>query len=146
MDQVPKILKPMVDEWTPEGFVVSFKVSAVAGTPSQGPPLCKRVTLIFVTPACRHTGQLETDPTILIPKARVSLERYGHQVVIGNDLNRRKYEVVFVSKVSTTTGSPTVEEWLTLSTEEIEQGKEIESDIVTRLVRLHATYNNGGKA
>jgi hypothetical protein len=26
MDQVPKILKPMVDEWTPEGFIVSFKV------------------------------------------------------------------------------------------------------------------------
>ena len=26
MDQVPKILKPMVDEWTPDGFVVSFKV------------------------------------------------------------------------------------------------------------------------
>ena len=29
MDQVPKILKPMVDEWTPEGFVVSFKVSSI---------------------------------------------------------------------------------------------------------------------
>jgi hypothetical protein len=26
MDQVPKILKPMVDEWTPGGFIVSFKV------------------------------------------------------------------------------------------------------------------------
>ena len=26
MDQVPKILKPMVDEWTREGFIVSFKV------------------------------------------------------------------------------------------------------------------------
>ena len=29
MDQVPKILKPMVDEWTPEGFVVSFKVPSL---------------------------------------------------------------------------------------------------------------------
>ena len=27
MDQVPKILKPMVAEWTRQGFVVSFKVS-----------------------------------------------------------------------------------------------------------------------
>jgi phosphopantothenate-cysteine ligase len=26
MDQVPKILKPMVAEWTRQGFVVSFKV------------------------------------------------------------------------------------------------------------------------
>jgi phosphopantothenate-cysteine ligase len=27
MDQVPKVLKTMVDEWSNEGFVVSFKVS-----------------------------------------------------------------------------------------------------------------------
>lgn len=27
MDQVPKVLKPMVEQWAPEGFVVSFKVS-----------------------------------------------------------------------------------------------------------------------
>ena len=26
MDQVPKILKPLVAEWTREGFIVSFKV------------------------------------------------------------------------------------------------------------------------
>jgi phosphopantothenate-cysteine ligase len=26
MDQVPKILKPLVSEWTSEGFFVSFKV------------------------------------------------------------------------------------------------------------------------
>lgn len=26
MDQVPKVLKTMVDEWSNEGFVVSFKV------------------------------------------------------------------------------------------------------------------------
>lgn len=28
MDQVPKVLKPMVQQWAPEGFVVSFKVSS----------------------------------------------------------------------------------------------------------------------
>jgi phosphopantothenate-cysteine ligase len=32
----------------------------------------------------------------LIPKARAALQRYGHQIVIGNDLHRRKHEVVFV--------------------------------------------------
>lgn len=26
MDQVPKILKPLVSQWTREGFIVSFKV------------------------------------------------------------------------------------------------------------------------
>ncbi|KAL4245483.1 PPC synthetase family protein [Abortiporus biennis] len=66
MDQVPKILKPLVEVWTRGGFIVSFK--------------------------------LETDQELLIPKARGALARYGHQVVIGNELHRRKYEVVFVSK------------------------------------------------
>ena len=26
MDQVPKVLRPLVQEWTPEGYIVSFKV------------------------------------------------------------------------------------------------------------------------
>lgn len=68
MDQVPKVLKPMVEQWVPEGYLVSFK--------------------------------LETDPQLLIPKAVGALQRYGHQLVIGNDLNRRKFEVVFVERAS----------------------------------------------
>nr|GAT51153.1 predicted protein [Mycena chlorophos] len=66
MDQVPKILKPMVEEWTRDGYIVSFK--------------------------------LETDDHLLIPKARNALSRYGHQVVIGNELNTRKFQVVFVEQ------------------------------------------------
>ncbi|WVR07514.1 hypothetical protein IAU60_004556 [Kwoniella sp. DSM 27419] len=66
MDQVPKVLRPLVQEWTPEGYIVSFK--------------------------------LETDQELLIPKARMALSRYGHQLVIGNDLHKRKYEVVFVER------------------------------------------------
>ncbi|KAJ7109621.1 DNA/pantothenate metabolism flavoprotein [Mycena crocata] len=66
MDQVPKVLKPMVEEWTRDGYIVSFK--------------------------------LETDDGLLIPKARAALERYGHQVVIGNELHTRKFQVVFVER------------------------------------------------
>ena len=40
--------------------------------------------------------QLETDQDLLIPKARTALTRYGHQAVIGNELHKRKYEVVLV--------------------------------------------------
>ncbi len=40
--------------------------------------------------------QLETEEALLIPKARAALTRYGHQLVIGNDLHRRKLEVVLV--------------------------------------------------
>lgn len=66
MDQVPKVLRPLVQEWTPEGYIVSFK--------------------------------LETDDNLLIPKARAALARYGHQLVIGNELHKRKHEVVFVER------------------------------------------------
>lgn len=57
--------------------------------------------------------QLETEQSLLIPKARAALQRYGHQIVIGNDLHRRKYEVVFVEPEdvenrSTTTSDPAV--------------------------------------
>ncbi|KXN84402.1 Phosphopantothenate--cysteine ligase CAB2 [Leucoagaricus sp. SymC.cos] len=115
MDQVPKILKPMVDEWTPDGYIVSFK--------------------------------LETDQELLIPKAQAALERYGHQVVIGNDLHRRKFEIVFVSRNTDAKANQSlqyVENWLkidpALTHPGIEQIKEIEEDIVSELVRRHTAW------
>lgn len=41
--------------------------------------------------------KLETDANILVHKARYSLERYQHHLVVGNLLTTRKWEVVFVS-------------------------------------------------
>ncbi|KAI1815617.1 DFP-domain-containing protein [Poronia punctata] len=41
--------------------------------------------------------KLETDPAILVHKAKYSLDRYQHHLVIGNLLTTRKWEVVFVS-------------------------------------------------
>ncbi|KAI5860663.1 DFP-domain-containing protein [Durotheca rogersii] len=41
--------------------------------------------------------KLETDPAILVYKAKYSLERYQHHLVIGNLLSTRKWEVVFVA-------------------------------------------------
>lgn len=41
--------------------------------------------------------KLETDAAILVHKARYSLDRYQHHLVIGNLLSTRKWEVVFVS-------------------------------------------------
>ncbi|CAD6887285.1 unnamed protein product [Tilletia controversa] len=146
MDQVPKVLKPMVQDWAPEGFIVSFK--------------------------------LETDSSLLIPKARAALERYGHQVVIGNDLHRRKFEVVFIQRTarsrinpsngesdgaapstSPTTSLPTpssssafqfTEQWLRVpetptpsSSAASHSGeREIEEDIVRELCSKHAAWIN----
>lgn len=38
--------------------------------------------------------KLETDESILMAKSRQALERYGHQVVVGNVLEKRKGHVV----------------------------------------------------
>ncbi|KAJ4298542.1 Phosphopantothenate--cysteine ligase cab2 [Collariella sp. IMI 366227] len=65
LDPVPKFLKNLVEGWSPQGMIVSFK--------------------------------LETNPAILVHKARYSLDRYQHHLVIGNLLATRKWEVVFVS-------------------------------------------------
>ncbi|GAA5830746.1 hypothetical protein JCM11251_001061 [Rhodosporidiobolus azoricus] len=122
MDQVPKVLKTMVDEWSNEGFVVSFK--------------------------------LETDPSILLPKARAALSRYGHQVVVGNLLDTRKYEVVLVSPASSSSSpSPSPgregegEEWVRIGKEgrkETGEVHEIEEDIVRRLVGMHEGWIRAG--
>ncbi|KAF9514300.1 hypothetical protein BS47DRAFT_885490 [Hydnum rufescens UP504] len=159
MDQVPKVLKPMVENWTPESFIISFK--------------------------------LETDPELLIPKAHAALERYGHQIVIGNMLHNRKHEVVFVSVASpakqdsriegtetiSVSSSPIVidplvangarytEEWIRLPGYHHAEGSvepkipsenpsglgpmsrsvsEIEELIVERLIEMHDGWVNGG--
>ncbi|KAF8337040.1 phosphopantothenate-cysteine ligase, partial [Cantharellus anzutake] len=115
MDQVPKILKPLREDWTPHGFIVSFK--------------------------------LETDGSLLIPKAQQSLERYGHQVVIGNMLHTRKYEVVFVSSgEQSPSGERTFsEEWIRLKKPGAEAShsatvSEIEELIIEKLVDLHQKW------
>ena len=41
--------------------------------------------------------KLETDPSILSEKAWTALKKYSHHLVIGNLLNTRKWEVLFVS-------------------------------------------------
>ncbi|KAK7685914.1 hypothetical protein QCA50_010721 [Cerrena zonata] len=112
MDQVPKIIEPLVDEWTKEGFIVSFK--------------------------------LETDQALLIPKAQGALQRYGHQVVIGNDLHRRKFEVVFVSPNPKSSAADNakltfVETWIKIDLA-LEPHREIEEDIVAELVKRHAAW------
>ncbi|RMZ80960.1 hypothetical protein DV738_g2364, partial [Chaetothyriales sp. CBS 135597] len=41
--------------------------------------------------------KLETDPSLLVGKATYALERYQHDLVIGNLLTTRKWEVVFIT-------------------------------------------------
>lgn len=77
-------------------------------------------------------------------------------MVIGNDLHRRKFEVVFVSKKSSAlspgekiqqpSGNPSesfIESWLRIDIPDADPGvhvKEIEEDIVSELVTRHAEW------
>ncbi|KAK4649266.1 Phosphopantothenate--cysteine ligase cab2 [Podospora bellae-mahoneyi] len=122
LDPVPKFLKNLVEGWSPEGMIVSFK--------------------------------LETDPKILVHKAKYSLDRYQHHLVIGNLLSTRKWEVVFVSP-----GNP--DKWIRIpqggklddakeaekdepldpkSLPEQEPEAEIESLIIPAVAELHTKY------
>ncbi|THH21606.1 hypothetical protein EUX98_g8334 [Antrodiella citrinella] len=94
---------------------------------------------------------LETDPDLLIPKSRTALSRYGHQVVIGNDLHRRKYEVVFVSPIKSTAislddtePSNFNEMWIRIDLQG-DPSHEIEQDIVAELVTRHRAWIRDAK-
>lgn len=82
--------------------------------------------------------KLETDPALLGIKAQTALDKYAHHLVIGNLLNTRKWEVLFVSKQDG-------EKWLRVpKSQRIGSGGksgvgevEIESWIVPEVERLH---------
>ena len=74
--------------------------------------------------------KLETDPEILLQKSLTALEKYGHDLVIGNILDTRKREVLFVNKDKSS-------EKLIMSEEDLGQGREIEEKIIDKLVLLH---------
>lgn len=103
LEQVPKFLSRLVDNWAPSAMMVSFK--------------------------------LETDPLILIKKAKSSLERYQHQLVIGNLLQTRKREIVFVSDKGH-------EDWIKLTKDQLEKNIEIESLIVPEVIKYHEVWIN----
>lgn len=78
--------------------------------------------------------KLETDESLLLFKARQALERYSHQLVIGNLLQTRKRSVVFVTR------EDAVE--YKISAEQEKAGVEIESLIIPKVVDAHTEWIN----
>lgn len=68
---------------------------------------------------------METDPNVLIQKARDSLIKYQHQLVIGNLLSTRKSEVVLVTEKE--------EVWVRTGGRDID----IEQLIIPKCIELH---------
>ncbi|KAJ1918532.1 Phosphopantothenate--cysteine ligase cab2 [Mycoemilia scoparia] len=103
MNQVPKFLKPLVMNWAPDSYIVSFK--------------------------------LETDPELLVPKARHALSNYGHQIVIANMLHTRKTEVWLIEDKKES-------HHLQLDSKEAANGVDIELLIIQELVKRHKEWIN----
>lgn len=97
---VPKILSPLVKDWAPQAFVISFK--------------------------------LETDPSILLEKARRALDTYRHQVVVANVLDSRRGYVAVVT--------PETQTELVLTDEDEKNEVEIEDRIVSNLTSAHNKF------
>ncbi|XP_023693242.1 phosphopantothenate--cysteine ligase [Paramormyrops kingsleyae] len=100
MKMVPKMLSPLVKDWAPKAFVISFK--------------------------------LETDPGILLERARRALDTYHHQAVVANVLDTRRGYVVVVTQDHATE--------LALTAAEEQARLEIEEKIVGNLVSAHSNF------
>ncbi|XP_077059672.1 phosphopantothenate--cysteine ligase [Siphateles boraxobius] len=76
--------------------------------------------------------KLETDPTILLERARRALETYNHQAVVANVLDTRRGYVVVVTKDT--------QHELVLTDEEVQKEVEIEDRIVSNLTAAHSQF------
>lgn len=85
------------------------------------------------------TFKLETDPEILMKKARGALDSYGHQVVVANLLSTRRSAVTIVSRIKDS-GEEEVHD-LRLTEEQLNEGVEIEKLIIEKLRGFHASYS-----
>ncbi|KAJ3169590.1 hypothetical protein HDU88_000781 [Geranomyces variabilis] len=127
------------DFFVPKDKMIEHKIQSSGGhLELQLDPVPKVIVPLVETWASRGfivSFKLETEPAILIPKSRRALERYNHQLVIGNILSTRKKVVTMVTLDSVET--------IELSDAELQQGVEIESRIIPDLVRRHDRWIAG---
>ncbi|KAK0096934.1 hypothetical protein PV326_003828 [Microctonus aethiopoides] len=128
-------------------FYVPSNEMSVHKIPSTGPPtislqlvpkMLKPLVSLWVPKAFVISFKLETDETLLIPKARGALENYNHNLVIANMLHTRKQQVVLVSREN--------DYKISLTNEQMNNGEEIEKYIIEDLIKKHQDFmKNGNK-
>ncbi|ODQ81472.1 hypothetical protein BABINDRAFT_6170 [Babjeviella inositovora NRRL Y-12698] len=115
----------------PEHKIQSQATGTLVVNLEQVPKFLRRLVDSWAPSAMIVSFKLETDANILILKAKGALERYQHQLVIGNLLQTRKDEVVFVTS--------TDERWIRL-TEEQKGVVDIESLIIPEVIAAHTDW------
>ncbi|XP_026681559.1 phosphopantothenate--cysteine ligase isoform X1 [Diaphorina citri] len=101
------------------------------------PKMLSPLTSVWSPRAFVVSFKLETDPNILVKKARAALDKYHHKLVIGNLLHTRKHQVILVSAEA--------EVPITLSEEDKASGVEIEKYLVQEVTRRHEAFRSDGK-
>lgn len=96
------------------------------------PKFLKRLVETWIPGAMIISFKLETDSKLLLSKCRQALQRYGHQLVIGNLLQTRKNEVTFVTDDSVVP--------VRLTQEQADNGVEIESVFIPKVIQRHSDY------
>ncbi|KAI9490144.1 DNA/pantothenate metabolism flavoprotein [Zychaea mexicana] len=121
------------DFFIPKQKLAEHKIQSRGGaltlTLDQVPKFLKPLVSNWAAKGMIVSFKLETDVNLLVPKARQALNRYGHQVVIGNMLATRKQTVTMIMNDK--------ERVLSLSPEELKENVEIESKIIPDLVHIH---------
>jgi len=119
------------DFYIPQEQLPLHKIQSSSGPPSIQlqcvPKMLHPLVSNWAGSAAVVSFKLETDPDILVEKARRALHKYGHRLVIGNILETRKREVLFVYQDK-------IEE-IQMTETEMEEGKEIEEKIVEKLLK-----------
>jgi len=110
------------------------KIQSSKGAPSVQlslvPKMLRPLVSVWAVGCFVVSFKLETDPEILLQKSKTALEKYNHDLVIGNILDTRKKEVLFVYQ-----DKPS--EKIVMSDTDLKLGKEIEEEIIAKLVILH---------
>ncbi|XP_033328506.1 phosphopantothenoylcysteine synthetase [Megalopta genalis] len=101
------------------------------------PKILAPLVNLWVPEAYVVSFKLETDEDLLIVKARDALNKYKHNLVIANMLQTRKQEVTIVSHEK--------DYVISLTSEQLSMGEEIERLIVADLVERHKDFMQSAK-
>lgn len=124
------------DFYVPSNEMPKHKIQSEAGVPTISlqivPKLLAPLVNSWVPNAFVVSFKLETDEKMLMEKARGALQKYKHNLVIGNILQTRRNKVTFVTMDDCFD--------ITISSDEYKSGKEIEERIVAHVMERHEKY------
>ncbi|XP_018334671.1 phosphopantothenate--cysteine ligase [Agrilus planipennis] len=124
------------DFYIPSSEMPTHKMQSEAGAPTISlklvPKLLAPLVNLWIPQAFVVSFKLETDENLLITKCRDALKKYKHKLVIGNILQTRRNKVVFVS--------PENSYEISLTREQVLNGMEIESQIVSNVISCHSHF------